>query len=123
MMTAEDIQELLATISQALGAIKDFPVFEEITDRGSYYTMSDYTMSDAIQALNEIVCGMESVNSSEGGLLPSTILLTRELKESIKSLSEISAAILRADYASRPSEDKAAAQGAAREAGYDIHNW
>ena len=66
-MTAEEIQKLLASISQTLGAIKDFSVFEEITDRGSYYTMSDVGIGDAIQALDEIVCGMENVNSFEGG--------------------------------------------------------
>ncbi|MEG3899946.1 MULTISPECIES: hypothetical protein [unclassified Microcoleus] len=54
MMTTKDIQALLIVISQTLAAIKEFPVFEEVIEDDSYYTMSGLTIGDAIQALDEV---------------------------------------------------------------------
>ena len=40
-MNVKDIQNLLTAISRTLAVIKDFPVFEEVVEDNSYYTMSD----------------------------------------------------------------------------------
>lgn len=119
-MTTEDIQKLLSAISRTLIAINDFPVFEEVIDDGSYYTMSDLTMGDAIQALNEVVGGIENVNAPDQF---SDSNLTPDLEGAITSLSELSMSIIRADRASRPCENKAATKEAARQDGHDISGW
>lgn len=119
-MKVEDIQDLLTAISRTLTAISDFPVFEEVTEDGSYYTMSDLTMGDAIQALDEVVQGIENVNAPDRF---SDLYLTPDLEGAITSLSELGWAIISYDRASRPSEDKAAAKEAARQDGHDISGW
>lgn len=98
-MTTEDIQNLLAAISQTLATIRDFPVFEEVIEDGSYYTISDLTIGDAIQALNEVVQGMENVNAPDEF---SDLYLTSGLAGAIIFLSELGMAIVHADRASRP---------------------
>lgn len=98
-MKVEDVQNLLIGVSRLLTAINDFPVFEEVIEDGSYYTMSDLTMGDAIQALNEIVQGMENVNAPDEF---SDLYLTQDLEGAIVSLSELGAAIICADRRSRP---------------------
>lgn len=113
-MTIKDIQALLAAISQTLAATRDFPVFEEVIEDGSYYTMSDLTIGDAIQALNEIIQGMENANSPDQF---SDLYLTPSLEAAITSLSELGMAIVRDDKASRPSEE------AAQQGGHDISGW
>lgn len=119
-MKVEDIKDLLTAISQTLAAIKDFPVFEEVIEDGSYYTMSDLTLGDAIQAVNEVSCGIEAINSSD---LCLTSFLTPNLKEAIISLNAVGTSIVRFDTTSRPSEMKVAAMEAARQDGHDISGW
>lgn len=119
-MKVEDIQDLLTAISRTLAVISKFPVFEEVIEDGSYYTTSDLTMGDAIQALNEVVQGIENVDAPYQF---SDLYLTPDLKEAITYLSELGMSIIRADRASRPFENKAAAKEAARQDGYDISGW
>lgn len=119
-MKVEDIKDLLTAISQTLTAIKDFPVFEEVIEDGSYYTMSDLTLGDAIQAVNEVSCGIEAVNSPDEF---SDLYLTPNLKAAIISLSAVGTSIVRFDTTNRPSEMKAAAMEAARQDGHDISEW
>ena len=120
-MNIKDIQDLLTAISQTLVVIKDFPVFEEVVENESYYTMSgDLTMGDAIQALEEIAAGIENVNDPDQF---SDLYLTPDLEGAITFLSELGMSIIRADRASRPSENKPAAKEAARQDGHDISGW
>lgn len=109
-MNVGDIRFLLGAICRTLEAIKEFPVFEEVIEDSSYYTMSDLTMGDAIQALNEVVVGIENVNDFDQF---SDLYLTSDLKEAITSLGELGMSVIRADGASRPSENKAAGTEAA----------
>lgn len=112
-MNIGDIKFLLGAISRTLGTIKEFPVLEDVIEDGSY----DLTIGDAIQALDEVVQGIENINDSD--LLPD-LHLTPDLKEAIASLSELGTAIIQADTASRPCENKAAAIEVARQDGHDI---
>jgi|ERR671932_2280751 hypothetical protein len=102
-MNVNDIKSLLASISQTLAAIKDFPVFEEVVEDGSYYTMSDLTLADAIQALDEVVQGIENANHSDEF---SDLYLTTDLKEAIASLSELGMSIVHADKQTALVENK-----------------
>lgn len=102
-MNVEDVKDLLTAISRTLTAVKDFPVFEEVIEDGSYYTMSDLTMGDAIQALDEIVAGMENVNVPNDQF--SDLYLTPELQAAIGHLNVFGLVIVRADKASRPREN------------------
>ena len=95
-MNIGDIKFLLGAISRTLEAIKDFPVFEEVVEEGSYYTMSDLTIGDAIQALNEVVTAIENLNDPD---LHSDLYLTTDLGEAITSLSQLSTSIILADAA------------------------
>lgn len=97
-MNVQDIKRLLSAISRTLAVIKDFPVFEEVIEDDSYYTMSDLTVSDAIQALDEIVQGIENVSYPDQF---SDLYLTPDLEGAITSLSELGTSIC-ADTASRP---------------------
>ena len=120
MMNIGDIKFLLGAISRTLEVIKDFQVFEEVIEDDSYYTMTDLTIGDAIQALDEIVEGIENVNDFDQF---SESYLTPDLEGAITHLSLLGEAIVRADRVSRPSENKAAAQEAARQDGHDILGW
>jgi len=95
-MNVGDIKFLLGAISRTLEAIKDFQVFEEVIEEGSYYTMSDLTIGDAIQALDEVVAGIENINDSD---LHSDLHLTTDLREAITSLSQLGISIILADAA------------------------
>lgn len=123
-MTVEDIQDLLRGVSCVLTALRDFPVLEELTERDSYYTMTDLTVGDAIQAVDEIVEGLENVNAFEGDEkdFPKSFL-TNNLEQALLDLSELSAAIVRHNRMNRPSENKTAAKEAARQSGHDISEW
>lgn len=90
-MNVGNIKFLLGAICRTLEVIKDFPVFEEVIEDNSYYTMSDLTLGDAIQALDEIVQGIESVNDSD---LLSDLCLTTDLREAIVSLSQLGISIV-----------------------------
>jgi len=93
-MNVENIKDLLTAVSGALTAIKDFPVFEEIIEDNSYYTMSDLALGDAVQALNEIIQGIENVNDLDKF---SDLYLTTDLREAIVSLSKLGMSIIRDD--------------------------
>lgn len=95
-MKIEEVKDLLAAISRTLEAIKGFPVFEEVVDENSYYTMSDLTIGDAIQALDEVVVGIENINDPD---LHSDLCLTTDLGEAIASLSQIGTSVILADAA------------------------
>lgn len=101
-MNVGDIKFLLGAISQTLGVIKDFPVFEEVIEDDSYYTMSDLTIGDAIKALDQVVQGIEDVNHPDQF---SDLYLTPELKGAIISLSELGKSIVDADTRARFSEN------------------
>lgn len=109
-MNVEDVKCLLAAISQTLSALKEFPVFEEVIEDYSYYTMSDLTVSDAIQALDEIVQGIENVNAPDHQF--SDLYLTPDLEGAITHLGELGMLIVHTDtgQASCLCENKAAAQ-------------
>lgn len=90
-MNVKNIKDLLAAISQTLASVESFPVFEEVVEDDSYYTMSDLTLGDAIQALDEIVQGIESVNVPDQF---SDLYLTADLREAIVSLSKLGMSII-----------------------------
>ena len=101
-MNVKDIQNLLTAISRTLAVIKEFPVFEEVIEDNSYYTMSDLTMSDAVQALDETIQGIENVNHPDQF---SDLYLIPELEAAIASLSELGISIICADRAIRPGKN------------------
>lgn len=105
MMNVQDVKYLLTAIARTLAVIKDFPVFEEVIEDDSYYTMSDLTIGDAIQALNEVVAGIENVNTPGDGF--SDLYMTPELKAAISHLSNFGLSVVSTDRASRPSENNA----------------
>jgi|GEM_PF-3475802 len=111
-MNVKDIQDLLTAISRTLAVINEFPVFEEVIENDSYYTMSDLSMGDAIQALDEIGAGIENVNAPDQF---SDLYLIPELETALAILSERATSIIRADRASRPCENKGAAKEVARQ--------
>jgi CRISPR/Cas system-associated protein Cas7 (RAMP superfamily) len=82
----QKIQSLLTVISATLSAVREHPVFEQAVECDSYYTMNDLTIGDAIQALNEIVDGMEYTNSSDIEVLEE--ISEGHLEECLKALSE-----------------------------------
>jgi 3-dehydroquinate dehydratase len=104
-MKVEDIQRLLTAVSECLRHMNDFPVFEEVIENNGYYTMSDLSLGDAIQTLNEIEQGLENVNDRDQ--FPD-LCLTPDLQTAIASLVELGAEIIRVDAASSSCEDKMA---------------
>ena len=107
-MNVKDAQDLLTAISRILTAVKDFQVFEEVTEDSSYYTMSDLTIGDAIQALDEVVQGIENVNHPDQFF---DLYLTPDLEVAITSFGELGTSIIRADRASCPHENNVSELG------------
>jgi hypothetical protein len=119
-MNACDVQSLLSAISVTLVAVRDSPLFDAVTDDGSYYTMGDLNIGDdVIDPLGQIISGIDCMNNRENY----SDFLTQDLQSSIAALGNLCFEILRADRAARPSEDKATAQEAARQDGHDISGW
>jgi CRISPR/Cas system-associated protein Cas7 (RAMP superfamily) len=86
MIDRQKIQSLLTIISATLSVVREHPVFEQAVECDSYYTMNDWTLDEAIQALNEIVDGMECTNSSDIEVLEE--IPEGHLEECLKALSE-----------------------------------
>jgi hypothetical protein len=75
--------------------------------------MTDLTMGDAIQALNEVSQGMEIVNDRDQF---SDLCLTPDLERAIASLATLGMSIILQVSSESPCEDKMAAQ----QDGHDI---
>ena len=92
MINRQKVQNLLTIISATLSAVREHPVFEQAVECDSYYTMNDLTVSDAIQALNEIVDGMECTSSSDIEVLEE--IPEGHLEECLRSLKEFAVTCL-----------------------------